>query len=240
MINNKFKVFILSLFLLFTGCTANYEVEIKDDKVLETFTVINPNKSSWSNDLGGLTYEQLIDIYSENPPKVYGYLIYGGDDPEEDIDYDSQEEVKNKETTIDPTYESKKILTSSELGVSLSYNFDIDKYKDSSVLDHYLTNLSVEHTEDNILKIYATPEWKIFSKYPTLENMKVSILGDSISTFYKEGSEMNSYYTGTNQFYYPTYSATVKSVDLTWWYKLIKNNKITISHFFLLDNFFFA
>lgn len=69
----------------------------------------------------------------------------------------------------------------------------------------------------------------VFEEYvPTLENMKVSILGDSISTFYKEGSEMNSYYTGTNQFYYPTYSATVKSVDLTWWYKLIKNNKMTL------------
>ena len=62
----------------------------------------------------------------------------------------------------------------------------------------------------------------------SLDGLKVSILGDSISTFYKEGSEMNSYYTGTNQFYYPTYSATIKTVDLTWWYKLIKNNNMEL------------
>ena len=62
----------------------------------------------------------------------------------------------------------------------------------------------------------------------SLDGLKVSILGDSISTFYKEGSEMNSYYTGTNQFYYPLYSATIKTVDLTWWYKLIKNNNMEL------------
>ena len=62
----------------------------------------------------------------------------------------------------------------------------------------------------------------------SLDGLKVSILGDSISTFYKEGSEMNSYYTGENQFYYPTYSASIKTVDLTWWYKLIKNNNMEL------------
>ena len=41
----------------------------------------------------------------------------------------------------------------------------IDKYKDSSILDYYLTNLSVEHKENNILSIYATPEWNVFSRY---------------------------------------------------------------------------
>ena len=62
----------------------------------------------------------------------------------------------------------------------------------------------------------------------TIAGKKVSILGDSISTFYAEGSEMNSYYSGENQFYYPRYSATVKTVDLTWWYQLIKNNSLTL------------
>ena len=62
----------------------------------------------------------------------------------------------------------------------------------------------------------------------TIAGKKVSILGDSISTFYAEGSEMNSYYSGENQFYYPRYSATIKTVDLTWWYQLIKNNNLTL------------
>lgn len=62
----------------------------------------------------------------------------------------------------------------------------------------------------------------------SLENKVISILGDSISTFYKEGSEVNSYYGGENQFYYPIYSSTIKTVDKTWWYQLVKNTKMTL------------
>lgn len=63
---------------------------------------------------------------------------------------------------------------------------------------------------------------------PSLDGKKVSIIGDSISTFYAAGSEMNSYYNAENTYYYPIYSASIKSVDLTWWYKLIKNNKMQL------------
>lgn len=62
----------------------------------------------------------------------------------------------------------------------------------------------------------------------SLEGLKISFLGDSISTFYAEGSEMNSYYGGENQFFYPRYSQSIKTVDLTWWYKLIKNNNMQL------------
>ena len=63
----------------------------------------------------------------------------------------------------------------------------------------------------------------------TIAGKKVSILGDSISTFYAEGSEMNSYYGGDNQFYYPKYSQSqINVVNLTWWYQLIKNNELSL------------
>ena len=62
----------------------------------------------------------------------------------------------------------------------------------------------------------------------SLDGMKLSIMGDSISTFYEPGSVMNSYYSGTNTYYYPTYSATIKTVDLTWWYQLIVNTKMNL------------
>ena len=64
--------------------------------------------------------------------------------------------------------------------------------------------------------------------YNKFTGKSFAILGDSISTFYAEGSEMNSYYTGENEFYYPRYSASIKTVDLTWWYKLIKNNGMVL------------
>lgn len=61
-----------------------------------------------------------------------------------------------------------------------------------------------------------------------IEGKTISILGDSISTFYAEGSEMNSSYSGENQFYYPRYSSTIKTVDKTWWYQLIKNANLKL------------
>ena len=64
--------------------------------------------------------------------------------------------------------------------------------------------------------------------FTSLEGKKVSILGDSISTFYAEGSEMNSYYSEENTFFYPRYSHSIKTVNLTWWYQLIKNNNMQL------------
>ena len=53
---------------------------------------------------------------------------------------------------------------------------------------------------------------------------KISILGDSLSTFYSEDASLTSVYHGDNEFYYPRYSQTIKTVDKTWWYQVIKNN----------------
>ena len=61
-----------------------------------------------------------------------------------------------------------------------------------------------------------------------LEGKKISILGDSISTFYKDGSPVNSYYSGYNEYYYPLYSSTVTSVDLTWWQRVITQTKTVL------------
>ena len=76
--------------------------------------------------------------------------------------------------------------------------------------------------------VYQAKFKKIETSNPTLNGKIVSILGDSISTFYAPRSEMNSYYSAENTFYYPTYSASIKTVDLTWWYKLIKNNNMKL------------
>lgn len=61
-----------------------------------------------------------------------------------------------------------------------------------------------------------------------LSGLKLSILGDSISTFYDSNSMMNSYYSGENQFYYPLYSQTVKTATNTWWGKLITKADFTL------------
>lgn len=81
---------------------------------------------------------------------------------------------------------------------------------------------------DDVVYTAVFEEKEIKEAITSLEGLKISFLGDSITTFYAEGSEMNSYYSGENQFYYPLYSASIKTVDLTWWYKLIKNNNMVL------------
>lgn len=58
------------------------------------------------------------------------------------------------------------------------------------------------------------------------EGKTISFLGDSITTFFSQSSTINSYYNGTNQYYYPLYSSTVRTVEDTWWYKL--TNKLNL------------
>ena len=83
----------------------------------------------------------------------------------------------------------------------------------------------VSKVTDNI---EYTAQYEEIKNITSLDNLVVSILGDSISTFYSADSPVNSYYHGENQFYYPIYSSTVKTVDLTWWYKLINNNNMKL------------
>lgn len=73
-------------------------------------------------------------------------------------------------------------------------------------------------TEGN-LRLYS--RWEKFK----LEGAKISFLGDSISTFYSSDSEVNSFYSVENSYFYPIYSKTIKTVDLTWWYKVLSETK---------------
>ena len=81
---------------------------------------------------------------------------------------------------------------------------------------------------DDVVYTAVYEEKEIKDEITSLDGLKVSFLGDSISTFYAEGSEMNSYYGGENQFFYPRYSHSIKTVNLTWWYQLIKNNNMVL------------
>lgn len=103
------------------------------------------------------------------------------------------------------------------------YSFTVDSwYKDKELTEQFRLSRGV--TSD--LTLYPKVIAKPVDDSP--EGKVISILGDSISTFYDEGSEVNSYYGGTNQFYYPLYSSTVKKVNKTWWYLLNQQLKTKI------------
>lgn len=83
------------------------------------------------------------------------------------------------------------------------------------------------YKEDSPERVYEIPDGSHgnvylharFEKFD-LHDAKISFLGDSISTFYAEGSPVCSAYGGKDQFFYPVYSREVKSVEQTWWHKV--------------------
>ena len=98
--------------------------------------------------------------------------------------------------------------------------------KDSNKYYRFLGWYDTETDELFDFDIEIKKDYTLYPKYDiynyeetTLENATISFIGDSISTFYSTNSSVNSLYGGTNQFYYPIYSATVKTVDLTWWHQ---------------------
>lgn len=103
-------------------------------------------------------------------------------------------------------------------------NTSIDKtkyYKFLGWIDQNTNELFDFNTQ--ITKNYTLKPLNESGEYGTisLKDAGISILSDSISTFYDASSSVNSIYHGTNEYYYPIYSTDVKSVDKTWWYQAI-------------------
>ena len=80
-------------------------------------------------------------------------------------------------------------------------------------------------TEGN-LRLYS--KWESFK----LSGSEISFLGDSITTFYSSDSELNSSFTGKDEYYYPLYSSTVKKSSDTWWSKVLSatNTKLVVNN----------
>ena len=158
----------------------------------------------WDKDFTTLTQNVTITAEYSKVKNQYTYKFINFDDTllkEETVDYGTMPvapEDPIKEATAEFEYEF------------VGWDKDLSKV-----------------VEDVVYKA-VFEEKKIAVEITSLDGLKISFLGDSITTFYAAGSEMNSYYGGENQFYYPRYSTSIKTVNLTWWYKLIKNNNMVL------------
>lgn len=100
--------------------------------------------------------------------------------------------------------------------IDSKFTYELEKmYLDKDFKDSI--NIRTKVIED--LEVYCVITLK--PKLEDYKNLKISILGDSISTFYKTDSEVNSYYSEDNSFYYPRYCSVINSYTKTWWWKVI-------------------
>ena len=63
--------------------------------------------------------------------------------------------------------------------------------------------------------MYLYLELKVKPVKELEKGVKISILGDSISTFYSSSSEVNSYYSENDTYYYPKYCSVINTYTKT-------------------------
>lgn len=187
-------------------------------------------------------YSYIVDDWSLDGVNIYDY-----DKPVEDdlVLYALYTQVKLKTRLrvnfFNETGKTKLKNVTVDRGNTLEY-YALTKepgFRYTYEFDGWYTNAQKTEKFDFSTKIYD--DMDLYANFKAIENDRSTIdltgkticfLGDSISTFYKEKSEVNSYYTGTNQYYFPTYCPSISEVSLTWWYQLAKhyNMKIGINN----------
>jgi len=65
--------------------------------------------------------------------------------------------------------------------------------------------------------LVLSPKFHLTPVKTSAEGLKISIVGDSISTHYRQGDPYNSYYNENNTYFYPKYSSCLSSGSQTWW-----------------------
>ena len=177
------------------------EIEYPNDPVKESTSEYTYEFTGWDKDIKVLTEDITFNANFNEVAREYTYKFIA--------DGKVVKELKAKYGT-EIEYPNDPVKESTE-----KYNYEFTGW------DKDIKVLTEDITFNAIFKEVAKP-------IESLEGLRISFLGDSITTFYKEGSEMNSYYGGDNQFYYPIYSSTIKTVDLTWWAKLLNNTKMVL------------
>lgn len=119
---------------------------------------------------------------------------------------------------LERTYSNKKSLVL-RIPYKCGYKF-VGWYYEGDFSGERIYEIPVG-TEGN-LRLYS--KWEAFN----IVGSKISILGDSISTFYGDNSELNSYWHEKDQYYFPIYSTTVKSYKQTWWGRFLENTKAVL------------
>lgn len=226
----------------FKGWKYNFKNAVTQDMVIEAkwsannYTVsIDPNGGEYYDDAFEVTYNEEFDF---GIPTKEGYEFVGWKYNDEliksnkwliDNDVTVVAEWERAEVTyeieyvivgaigpnLDHTYSNKKTLVL-KTPYKCGYQF-IGWYYEGDFSGERVFEIPAGTEGD--LRLYS--RWKKFN----LEGAKVSILGDSISTFYDSSSEINSNWNGKNEYYYPLYNKEIKAYTDTWWGKFLVDTK---------------
>ncbi len=163
----KKRIIILLIIALFTtGCTCEYNLKLENGKYHEEIVLTGENSEEINQLNTKLTIPVDKDIY--NHPG----------------DYDSKPETNTE--TYKNKYSGNKL--------TLTYDFSSDNYYKSSAVSNCYNTLSVSNYNDSTIISTSSNEF-CFSRYPTLNNIRVNITIDGVIISHNADSVSGNTYT---------------------------------------------
>ena len=226
---------------IFAGWYENEEL-FDFDKPITNDTTLNAKwdliqyKITFKRDDGSILKEEMVNINEK--------IIAPSDvskESDDDYDYtfsswDKEFDTATSDLVITANYtksikkynvtfydEDKKEITTLEIEKGSTCQSLNIKKDDDDMYSYELSGWTLKNGElfDFNSKIEADvnlyPKFKRIPLYTNLSGKVVSLMGDSVSTFYKDGDKNNSYYSGDNEFYYPRYCSAINESAKTWW-----------------------
>lgn len=164
---NKIKLLyciILSIFLV--GCTANYNVNIKEDTVEETVEFDEKDSSKWNSRIftyNDMTYRMSVDNEMAWPTNS---IYQQAGNPYEPVKMDGIE-----------YYEKELINNSTSLGIKYNYTFSFDDYNNSNAAKTCFKNFSFGNGK-TIIDIYAKDATQCFYNRPLLDKININLTSE--------------------------------------------------------------
>ena len=159
---------ILFLIILLTGCTANYEIEIKNNSIKEELYVSETDKKliNQKDDL-----EQSFDDYAKQygEDKRFHYYINT-----ENMYLDDEEECVQSEYNDCAEYKREYISNDKETAFSLSTVFNFDEYKNSGIANDLFPGFNSTY-DGRYLTITGGDNYNFINGYKNLNNINITI-----------------------------------------------------------------
>lgn len=152
---------ILSIFLV--GCSVNYNVNITEDSVEESFEFTETDSSKWDTVLfphTDITYKSSV---MENANWPTGSFYQRGGNPYEPIKIEGVE-----------YYNQELINDNKALGLRYNYNFKLSDYNGSNAVRSCFKNFSFGNGDKQI-KIYANNASYCFQTRKMLDKVKITL-----------------------------------------------------------------
>lgn len=148
------KILLAIIIVFLTGCSANYELEYKDNKFTESLTT--------SSNINDDAYKEEVDNFYDNGYLLTDYLIQTGDMPFNDI-IDSYS-----------IYNKVLINDANNYGIKLFYSYENkEELINSNIVYNMFENFNIN---DDGISLYNTKN--IFQKYLNLNNITISFISD--------------------------------------------------------------